>query len=56
MFDPRVTALEYAVAFFLQEEEHKIIFKGGPFSDADLQKLARLEDLRAELQLHMKEK
>lgn len=55
MFNPRVTALEYAVVFLLEQEEQKLMHKG-EHTDADLQKLAQLEDLRTELQLHMKEK
>jgi hypothetical protein len=55
MFDPRVTALEYAVVFLLEQEEKKLLEKE-EHTTKDMQKLAQLEDLRAELQLHMKAK
>lgn len=55
MFNPRVTALEYAVVYLLEQEEKKLLTKETHTED-DLQKLAQLEDLREELQLHMKEK
>ena len=55
MFNPRITALEYAVCFLLEQEEKKLISKQ-PHTARDLQKLAQLEDLRSELELHMKDK
>ena len=51
----KLTALEYAVAFLLEREERKLLAKT-PHTQEDLQDLARLEDLRAELHLHMTEK
>lgn len=51
----KLTALEYAVAFLLEREERKLLAKP-VHTPEDLQDLARLEDLRAELQLHMTEK
>ena len=55
MFNPRVTALEYAVVFLLEQEEKKLLAKE-EHTTHDVQLLAQLEDLRAELQLHMQEK
>lgn len=49
----KLTALEYAVIFLLEREEHKLC---GTLSADSVQDLARLEDLRAEIQLHMTEK
>jgi hypothetical protein len=51
----KLTALEYAVAFLLEREERKLMAKT-THTQEDLQDSARLEDLRAELQLHMTEK
>ena len=55
MFNPRVTALEYAMVYLLEQEEKKLLHKGD-HTEEDLEKLAQLEDLRAELQSHMAEK
>ena len=49
----KLTALEYAVIFLIEREEHKLMGLNVPNS---AQNLARLEDLRAEIQLHMTEK
>jgi hypothetical protein len=62
----KVSALEYAVLFLIEREEKKILSGKGSFLTADnlwdrcnpeeFQTLARLEDLRAEIKLHMTEK
>lgn len=55
MFNPRVSALEYAVIFLLEQEEKRLIHDAMHDSD-HFRTLAQLEDLRAELQSNMEKK
>lgn len=55
MFDPRISALEYAVVFLIEQEEKRLIHDSLHDSD-HLRTLAQLEDLKVELHFNMGKK